>query len=659
MRKVIEADEVLIPLKVEVARKANVSVDVVERLFEKFSVAEEVGTRHAEHLTVKRLMFKGEKRAAEMQNGPFTFEWSDLDTGLWLILSKGVNQIGKSSIIEVMIWALRGKIRQLRPEVRSWIDAVELDFSIGVDSYQVKFQDIGNSPVGKLLRVSPAPTHVLSTFDGEEEFEQTMNTLMMRRFTLHDIPQVNRKAEVAELVHHKWTLYAGSMFIEGSHDAILGDIAIGGLWWRMLNLFIGMPYAGEHIAIKSAKSLLDLRHEQGTGGRERHSSHQGELLVLRGRIEELKAQVSAASAPMPRSGDARELVTAYSRKALACTTLEKEAEELKHRVAVAESHVNESRAAVRRLEEGAAAKRFFSGLNPVCCPRCAQPFSDKRLDLEQESGNCAVCDRSGSSDDEEALAAAIEDAKEQIVAAKQAKGEIAAREAQVRAELDAASVELAKLAEDFQALESMAADVEALQRKRFELEHARGAYELLLRLDYDAGPTKADADLDEQRRILGIAEKIAEKRAKDGGGTLLGQFESKLVEVATRVGFRGLQRVSIRGNAIRLRVSNVDSTFTDQTPGQRLRLRISLVIAMMELARSSRRGNHPGLLFMDSPGGEELSPDDLNVMMGEIHSLCGENQNLQIFVSSARGGDFENAVSADRQRWGTATEPMF
>ncbi|MBR8158212.1 hypothetical protein KDX20_27680 [Burkholderia cenocepacia] len=659
MREKKDMNEVLIPLKVEVAQKAKVSVDIVERIFEQIGVSEEFETRYAEHLTIKRLMFKGEKRAADLKNGPFVFEWSSLETGLWLILSDGVNQIGKSSIIEVMIWALRGKTRQLRPEVRSWIDAVELDFSIGVDSYRVHFDDKGDIPVGRLLRVAPGPTQVVATFASEDQFEQVMDALMMRRFTLQAIPYVNRRAEVAEQVHHNWTLYAGSMFIEGSHAAILGDVAIGGLWWRMLTLFIGMPYSGPHMVLKSAKALADLRYQQGRKGEARDDSRQSEISALRKRIEELEAQISASSAVMPRAGDAREVFSAYTQKAIACSVLEQEHEELRRQLTIADTHLNESRSALRRLNEGSAAQRFFSGLNPVCCPRCAQPFSSKRLDLEQAGGNCAVCDRNTSDDDAEALAAAIVDAQEQIDAATQAKSELAVRDAQMQGDIRTTKAELNQLADDFKAIENMADDLEALQNWRLELERTRGAYEQLLKFGpKDDGPVP-DADRDELRRILNIAEKIAEKRARDGGEALLGQFESKLVEVATRIGFRGLERVEIRGNGIKLWVSGVDSNFSDQTPGQRLRLRIALVIAMMKLARLSGKGNHPGLLLMDSPGAEELSPADLAAMMSEISSLCDETRNLQIFVSSARGATFQSTVKAGRQLWGTAAEPMF
>ncbi|WP_454826646.1 hypothetical protein [Paraburkholderia xenovorans] len=659
MSKERDSNEVLLPLKLEVAEKAKVSVDVVERIFEQIGVSEEIGTRHAENLTIKRLMFKGEKRAAQMNNGPFTFEWSDLETGLWLILSDGVNQIGKSTIIEVMIWALRGRTRQLKPEVRSWIDAVELDFSIGVDTYRVQFDDKGDVPVGRLLRITLGPMQVVATFASDEQFERIMDGVMMQRFTLQAIPYINRKADVPEEVHHKWVLYADSMFIEGSHDAILGDVPIGGLWWRMLTLFIGMPYYAAYILLKSAKELADERHQRRKKGETRDDSREGEIAALRKRIDELTAQVHTSSASMPRGGDVRGVFTAYTRKAMTCSNQEKEYDDTQHQLSVADAHLNESRSALRRLEEGSAAKRFFSGLSPVCCPRCSEPFSTKRLDAEQAEGNCAVCDRSSSSDDQEALEAAIAEAKEQIDAAKAAKSELAALAAKSREDLRVAKHELIALAEDLRVIESRASDFEALQNQRLELERAQGAYEQLSKLVPTDDCPVFDADLDEQRRILRIAEGVAEKRARQGGEALLEQFEAEVVEVAVRVGFRGLERARIRGNGIKLWVSGVDSNFGKQTPGQRLRLRISLVIAMMKLARQSGKGNHPGLLFIDSPGGEELSPSDLTTLMSEISALCDETENLQIFVSSARGGTFESTVNADRQRWGSATTPMF
>lgn len=194
---------------------------------------------------------------------------------------------------------------------------------------------------------------------------------------------------------------------------------------------------------------------------------------------------------------------------------------------------------------------------------------------------------------------------------------------------------------------------------RLELERARGAHDQLRALERQQAVPEADKAAAEKIRILKIAESLADERSKSAGTELLGELETKLVEVATRVGFRGLERVSIRGNGIKLTVSGTPSNFSDQTSGQRLRLRISLVIAMMKLAGWTGQGHHPGLLFIDSPGAEELSEADLNAMMNEIRSVCDETNNLQIFVSSARGATFKSAVPKGRQLWPKVLGSMF
>ena len=71
------------------------------------------------------------------------------------------------------------------------------------------------------------------------------------------------------------------------------------------------------------------------------------------------------------------------------------------------------------------------------------------------------------------------------------------------------------------------------------------------------------------------------------------------------------------------------------------------------------QGHHPGLLFIDSPGAEEVSEDDLNAMMTEIRSVCDETNNLQIFVSSARGATLASAVEENRRLWPNVDGYMF
>lgn len=69
------------------------------------------------------------------------------------------------------------------------------------------------------------------------------------------------------------------------------------------------------------------------------------------------------------------------------------------------------------------------------------------------------------------------------------------------------------------------------------------------------------------------------------------------------------------------------------------------MIAMMRMAHGSGFGNHPGVLFIDSPGSEELSDEDLVAMMGEIAQVAEETLNLQIFLASARSDILAPAIA--------------
>lgn len=231
------------PFKDAVAEKAKVARAVVDLVFSEIGVAEERATRRADNLTLRRLSFSGEKKASAIADGQYSFELAQLRPGLWGILSEGANQIGKSTVIEVMMWALRGRARSLKPEVRAWIADVELEFTVGPECYCVSFTDFDSIPRGKLVLTVPGPPQVIDTFEGDEAFETLMGDLMMRRFALQPVPTISHTGDEPTQYFHSWSAYVASMFIEGSHPAILGDVTVGALWWRMLHLFVGMPYA--------------------------------------------------------------------------------------------------------------------------------------------------------------------------------------------------------------------------------------------------------------------------------------------------------------------------------------------------------------------------------------------------------------------------------
>ncbi len=645
------------PFKDAVADRAKTTRAVVDLVLADVGADEEKSVRRADNLAIRRLSFSGEKKASGIQDGRYSFLWDALAPGLWGVLSEGANQIGKSTVLEVMLWALRGRTRSLKPEVRAWIDEVELEFTIGAEVYCVSFSDFDAIPRGKLVMSVPGPVRTLDTFEGDEAFESLMGDLMMRRFALQPIPNVSHTGDEATQYVHAWTAYVASMFIEGSHPAILGDVTVGALWWRMLHLFVGMPYAAAHMALRNAITLGQAQRDNAVTARSVQQNYAADIRRLEGELRRVETALKGISAEIVSSRELDDMT-------MESATLTREVTELQAKLASAQlgssslkAQKDEARAVVRRLSEGAASRRVFAGLSPVCCPRCASSFDVARTEVEETEGRCAVCDRTTLGDDEaalqDAMAAANERVRQLTDAEIDANGVLKALNAALVNAQNRRAASAAKI-------RSMEVRTKELRRRR-ELDDSalrlNGALEQLRKLN---AQTKAHDKPDEERAtVLKAAEVIAEARMKAASAELFAELEGEVVSIANRFGFRGLQEIAIRGNGITLTVSGIQSGYGKQTAGQRLRLRIALIIAMMRMAHRSGFGHHPGLLFIDSPGSEELSDADLVAMMHEIGEVAKETPNLQIFVASARGDLLGSAFDPKNLRLPDASGTIF
>ena len=86
------------------------------------------------HLLIQEIAFSGTK-VGIARSGPFAFHWNDLHRGLWGTVTES-NLKGKSSIIEVVRWLLRGK-QGLQADVFKWIERASLRFQLDANKYRV------------------------------------------------------------------------------------------------------------------------------------------------------------------------------------------------------------------------------------------------------------------------------------------------------------------------------------------------------------------------------------------------------------------------------------------------------------------------------------------------------------------------------------------
>ena len=116
----------------------------------------------------------------------------------------------------------------------------------------------------------------------------------------------------------------------------------------------------------------------------------------------------------------------------------------------------------------------------------------------------------------------------------------------------------------------------------------------------------------------------------------MGRINDEILGLARRFGFDTLQDARLNLAAqLRLRKGDVRTSFSKQTPGEKLRLRIAVVVALLRVAHQLGIGRHPGLLVIDSIGAEETEPGDLAQFMRELEKVTTE-MGIETIVASAR-----------------------
>lgn len=79
-----------------------------------------------------------------------------------------------------------------------------------------------------------------------------------------------------------------------------------------------------------------------------------------------------------------------------------------------------------------------------------------------------------------------------------------------------------------------------------------------------------------------------------------------------------------------------------------MRLKLALVIALLRVGERLGIGRHPGLLLVDSPGGEEMVELDIGNVLKELDDLCKELPQLQVVCATARAEDVRALLPDER-----------
>lgn len=624
-----------------IAARSGVAIADVREVFDSYGVALAHPPARPRPMRVRRLHIAGERTGA-VAPGPIdsTLKFDDGLTGL-----VAANLRGKSSVLELITWCLRGEPKKLRKTVRRWLRQVDLDTVIADRVIGFRLNLVDGKFTSAVILAAPTLEALAQVRDADpardvvalsraltaESYADQVQSLMMTWMDLQPLVSTSRETS---LTTNGWPAYFGAVYLPPARsDALVGDVVMGGLSGRLLQVYLDLPGAGALTRIKSEAKLLTARRKARAAADKQARSDRAEE---RGRIEadldRARAVLESVSGPQHGAEVALiDLAETVRRLAGAVGDAQERWEECDSEFRQARRQRRRDEKRLNDASESATARRLFHGLDPRACPRCDQEIAADRRALEKEAHSCAVCARPVEGDD-----TTPEDVLDEARACLEAstKAEQAARE-RVRV----VEAEVSRVSEQLRAAEEelRRADVAAQVPLRFH------AHENVLRLEGalsvfpELPPVVENVEDVQHLKVLNAAAAVMEADHEAASAVLFRDVNEHILELGLRFGIDSLEKVSINRSAqLNVRISGVDETFTDQGPGERLRLRIAVIVALLRVGAAHQVSTHPGLLLMDSPKAEEIQDMDIRNLMRELVDVADGNGLQVLFTTTDR-----------------------
>ena len=187
------------------------------------------------------------------------------------------------------------------------------------------------------------------------------------------------------------------------------------------------------------------------------------------------------------------------------------------------------------------------------------------------------------------------------------------------------------------------AERSALEAQRIGL--AARIEELGKEADDTSAPVSADG------KILASAEKVTRNLLNTTQDSVLAEISKLIANYGRRFGIENLRETQLDGaGRLRVKIADTNTSFTKLTDGERTRIKVAAIIAMLRLSEKRGLGRHPGLLLIDSPGNNETVPTDYQALLAGLVDIVKELPHLQIIAAACANPTISAHVPPQNQR---------
>lgn len=626
----------------------------------------------------------------------------------------GKNSTGKSTILGVILWGLRGAAPNLtlQADVRdTWLRDVVLVVRIDLQRIVVAWQVDAGRPAGAvyvahgetsidvealqaaaMARAALEQNHdegegagagaangtaappwpgeqvcrellgagemsELATFDTAHQFEAAIAATLMPRLELEALPVWQRlpggvDKHDADLENHDWKTIAQAMaIVDPTSRSVLGEnVYTTGL---LLSLFLGSRWAVPTMVARAQKGRAD----QTVAGQRRRRD--ADTAARRRGDEQLEADLAeahSAYATLPTALDYRDVLAATERanaNAVAAARSFAHYQQRQSALQTAKADLEAAEQDLGALSEAMATRRFWHSLRPSCCPRCDTAIDDEMWARERE-GMCSLCSTTFSlspapptpatstpptetegpdedeDDDESALRLQVQRLREVVSQATEAAHSASQDHERLRVAVERSAAGLSDLDRGSSA-----------ERYELELRIARLEARIEERAQLEPGTPSPD-DVEFTAAVLKAALDHATKQRDVEQRQALIEVSAIITELGIKFGIRNLVGARLLANGHLPVVKGATTeNFGELAPGERLRLRIALVVALLRAGRASGISRHPGLLIIDDLTTHEMDHADASQMASHLAEMPG----IQVITASTYANTLRTAVS--------------
>lgn len=647
---VISSDE----WKERIAARAKTAVEDVGTILDQHEIRPQSVFPRARKLRVGAIRFSGVKHG---QSDRFEFSWNGLDTGIWGILSGG-NSKGKSSIVNILRGALQGRFPgHLKPDVWKWLDHIEVTFLIDGVSYCVEVdKEAGVEDEGAATaRLSRRQEVSTLLYEGRAgvEFQAAVSDLFMDELGFERIHAFHKANDL--VVQHGWPAMSAALFVKGDGPALFGDNTVDGLPIRLIQWFIGLPWISTYTAAAAAEKRLVEANKRKT------ASTSAARANARSRLDTLEEQLRtlrAENQTQPNRPDLRRRLLEMDRSLANVHSEVSVARRLLDDASLALSQAKdasiEARRSMQQARDEAAAGYVFRRLKPKCCPSCEASIDVGRFKAVSAEtcglcGNVEVPPAKDDGDDLSALELAANDAAQQLAVRAKDHEEVKNRYDQTKMAL----TNLLKAAEDLQTELSQPDRSVDLAREIAVIEA------LIKELSGETENLSGDVASENVLTVLKSATAVSKALMEETQADILRQVSEALMTYSTRLGVQNLDDMKLSAHRLDIKQGGAENmTFGSLSPGENLRVRVAAALAVLDVARRSGVGRHPGLLVLDSPGAQEMAAE-FAALIGSIGEAVKDQPELQVFIGAVNRPEFQMVVPVDRRKQAFNEDKLF